>query len=299
MTNSIKISISHQRVGGFKGERVVVVGKSGFVGSEIMNLLGELGIETFGIGREEIDLVSQKAVHYLARVIRDSDTVVFAAADVPVKTLDQFERNLSMLRHFLEGIKNLRLNHLVYISSDAVFADSTLPLNENSLRGPENLHGLMHLAREVALVKSSQQDVLCIVRPTIIYGANDPHNSYGLCSFMRLAERSEPIFLFGNGEEERDFIHISDVGKIIIEIIKHQSIGALNLVTGTVCSFLEGAKLVREITNSKSQIISKPRVGPMPHNGYRPFSADNLNKAFPLFSAKSLQDGLISMRKGY
>jgi len=299
MPRSIEFPISHQTAGGFKGERVVVVGKSGFVGSEVMKLLGELGVESFGVGREEIDLVSQKAVQYFARAIHDLDTVVFAAADVPVKNLDQFERNLVMLRYFLEGIKDLRLNHLVYVSSDAVFADSKLPLNESSLRGPENLHGLMHLAREVVLENSIQRDILCIVRPTIIYGANDPHNSYGPCSFMRLAKRSETILLFGNGEEKRDFIHISDVGKIIIEIIKQQSIGALNLVTGSTHSFLETAKLVREITNSESQIISKPRVGPMPHNGYRPFSADNLHKAFPLFSAKSLQDGLISMREGY
>lgn len=299
MHRSIEFPISHLTAGGFKGERVVVVGKSGFVGSEVMKLLGELGVESFGIGREEIDLVSQKAVQYFARAIHDLDTVVFAAADVPVKNLGQFERNLVMLRYFLEGIADLRLNHLVYVSSDAVFADSKLPLNESSLRGPENLHGLMHLAREVVLENSIQRDILCIVRPTIIYGANDPHNSYGPCSFMRLAKRSETILLFGNGEEKRDFIHISDVGKIIIEIIKQQSIGALNLVTGSTHSFLETAKLVREITNSESQIISKPRVGPMPHNGYRPFSADNLHKAFPLFSAKALQDGLISMNEGY
>lgn len=294
-----KFSFSHNKDERTGPGRVIVVGKSGFVGQEVLNLLQMGGIEALGLGREDVNLTSPLAKVFLSTVIRDHDTVVFAAADVPVKELSQFENNLQMLRNFLEGINGIRLSQLMYVSSDAVFTDSTAPLTEESLRGPENLHGLMHLVREVALQNSIHSDILCIARPTIIYGFKDPHNSYGPCSFMRLAQNFEPIVLFGDGEEQRDFIHISDVGKIIFELILHRSFGELNLSTGEVHSFSEVANLVREITASNAEIKSKSRLGPMPHNGYRPFQIDNLRLAFPNLKMKSLKEGLISMKDGY
>ena len=299
MISKPDVSFPHRGKDGYEIKRVLVIGKSGFVGRELLLSLKAIDIEVIGIGRDDVDLTSPLAITYLAEIVQDSDIVVFASADVPVKSLDQFERNLSMLRNFLDGIKGKKLNQLVYISSDAVFADSKQPLTENSPRGPENLHGLMHVVREVALESSEFREIVCLARPTIIYGAKDPHNSYGPCSFMRLANRSEDIVLFGNGEEERDFIHISDVAAIIINIIQNHSTGAFNLATGEVHSFFEIAALTQEITKSKSLIASKPRIGAMPHNGYRPFNINNLKLAFPEFSPITLKEGLNSMYNGY
>ena len=299
MINKLDVSFSHRGKDSYEMKRVIVIGKSGFVGSELLLSLSSLEFEVIGIGRDDVDLTSQLAIPFLADIIHDTDIVVYASADVPVKSLEQFERNLSMLRNFLDGIKGKKLNQLIYISSDAVFADSEQPLTEKSPRGPENLHGLMHLVREVVLEGSEFKELLCIARPTIIYGANDPHNSYGPCSFMRLAKRTEEIVLFGNGEEERDFIHISDVANIITNIIQNRSTGAFNLATGEVHSFFEIAALTQKITQSKCLVTSKPRIGPMPHNGYRPFDTSNLKLAFPKFSPMSLKEGLNSMSNGY
>jgi len=299
MINKPDVSFPHRSEESYESKRVIVIGKSGFLGSELLLSLAAIDIEAVGIGRDDVDLTSPLAITYLANFVRDNDIVVFASADVPVKSLEQFERNLSMLRNFLDGIKGKKLNQLVYISSDAIFADSGQPLTEKSPRGPENLHGLMHMVREVALQSSEFKEILCIARPTIIYGAKDPHNSYGPCSFMRLVNRAEEIVLFGNGEEERDFIHISDVAAIVTNIIQSRSTGALNLATGEVHSFFEIAELTQEIARSKSLVLSKPRVGAMPHNGYRPFDITNLKLAFPEFSPITLNEGLNSMYNGY
>lgn len=290
---------SHRTQDCYEIKRVIIIGKSGFVGSELLQRLNSIGIEAIGVGRDDVDLTSESSVFFLSNLVCDSDIVVFAAADVPVKSLEQFERNLAMLRNFLNAVTGKKLSHVIYISSDAVFADSGQPLKEASLRGPENLHGLMHLAREVVLENSEFRDFLCLARPTIIYGAKDPHNSYGPCSFMRLSILSQDIVLFGNGEEKRDFIHISDVGNLVTSIILNRSTGEFNLATGSVHSFFEIAEMIQEITKSKSHVSSKPRIGPMPHNGYRPFDTSNLKLAFPEYAPISLKEGLISMYNGY
>lgn len=275
-----------------KFERIIVIGKNGFIGSSVINALNLKSIPTINIGRDEIDLTSKGAINYFSTKILQSDIVVFAAGDVPVKTVEQFNANLTGLDNFIKGIDGKNLTQLIYVSSDAVYMDSNKPLTEDSFRGPANLHGLMHLTREIILQNSAHKNQLCIVRPTLIYGINDPHNGYGPCSFVRLAKYGKEIVLFGDGEEERDFIHITDVGEIISKVILEQFIGDLNIATGKVHSFFEIASVISQVFGNKSKIVLTPRKGLMPHNGYRPFEINKLKTLFPTHSSKSLHEGI-------
>ena len=189
--------------------RAIIIGSAGFVGSAIMSELATRGWFTRGITRSDIDLTSHDAPHRVKSIIRDGDTVVFAAADAPCKTLEQLEMNVRMIRPLLEAVSERRLAKIVYVSSDAVYADSTGPLSETSPVGPTSIHGAMHSLRET-LIRIQDQPSL-IIRPTLIFGAGDPHNGYGPNMFMRDALAGREIVIFGGGEERRDHIHISDV----------------------------------------------------------------------------------------
>ena len=70
------------------------------------------------------------------------------------------------------------------------------------------------------------------LRPTLIYGASDPHGGYGPNRFRRQAANGEPITLFGEGEEKRDHVPVEDVARLAVRILHHKSAGALNAVTG-------------------------------------------------------------------
>jgi nucleoside-diphosphate-sugar epimerase len=127
---------------------------------------------------------------------------------------------------------------------------------------------------------------LAILRPTLIYGAADPHNGYGPNRFRRLASSGEPIVLFGEGEERRDHVHIDDVAELVVRVLFRRSKGMLNVATGTVHSF-------RQIAERFSKNIkATPRSGPMPHNGYRSFDPAGTRKAFPDFRYTPLDEGL-------
>jgi len=133
---------------------------------------------------------------------------------------------------------------------------------------------------------------LAILRPSLLFGANDPHNGYGPNQFRRKVEAGEDIKLFGEGEERRDHIYIADVAEIITRVLKHKSTGVLNVATGEVHSFKSIAEKVVEISGKSVAINGSPRSGPMPHNGYRPFGIDACRKAFPDFAYTTLEQGL-------
>ena len=100
--------------------------------------------------------------------------------------------------------------------------------------------------------------------------------------------------LFGEGEEKRDHVYISDVAEIIFRCIAQKSEGTLNVATGVVVSFREIAeKVVALAATTSTAIRNASRQGPMPHNGYRPFDTGGITLAFPDFSFTSLETGLL------
>jgi UDP-glucose 4-epimerase len=170
--------------------------------------------------------------------------------------------------------------------------DSASPLTEASPKAPESLHGVMHLAREI-MFASEIKAPLVTLRPTLIYGAADPHNGYGPNRFRRLAAAGEAIALFGQGEERRDHVLIYDVAELAVRVIHRRSTGALNIATGVVASFREIAEMVVRMSPRPVPIDELPRSGPMPHNGYRAFEITACRAAFPEFAFTPLERGLM------
>ena len=271
--------------------RVVVIGARGFVGDAVCRRLGAAGIVHLGLGRREVDMQAADAAAKLAAQLRPQDGVVVAAARAPCKSTAMLADNMIMLEAIVDALGRVPVAHVVHVSSDAVYADQPVPLTENSPTAPGTLHGVMHLARDIAM--SSELKVpLAIVRPSAIYGAADPHDSYGPNRFRRLAAQGKDIVLFGGGEERRDHVLIDDVAELIVRILLRGSTGTLNIATGTVHSFRSIAEIVIAAAANKVAITSTPRNGPMPHNGYRPFDPAACRAAFPDFSYVSLPEGV-------
>ena len=123
-----------------------------------------------------------------------------------------------MMKNIINVIMTTSIRNILYVSSDAIYSDNKEPITEDSPKEPKSLHGIMHLTREIMLEQLDKVN-LSIVRPTLVYGYNDPHNGYGPNKFVRLAKDNKNITLFGKGEELRDHINIEDVTKIIIQIL--------------------------------------------------------------------------------
>jgi nucleoside-diphosphate-sugar epimerase len=196
----------------------------------------------------------------------------------------------------VDAISRVAVTHVINISSDAVYADGPVPLTEDTPTAPGSMHGAMHLAREIAF-QSGIKGPLAILRPTLLYGADDPHNGYGPNRFRRLANDGKEIVLFGEGEERRDHVLIDDVAEIILRVLKKRSTGTLNIATGDVHSFRSIAAKVVAAAPYKVEIKGSPRSGPMPHNGYRPFDIAAARNAFPDFRYTPMDEGVVRAQK--
>ena len=268
--------------------RVVVLGAGGFVGGAISARLTGEKVPILALTRNQLDLLKPEASATLQRLLRADDSVVFVSALAPTRNNAMLMDNLRMAEAVCASLAAQAVAHLVYISSDAVYSDDANPVTERSCQQPSSLHGAMHLAREIML-RTALKLPLAILRPTLIYGAKDPHSGYGPNRFRRLAAKGEAITLFGDGEEKRDHVHIADVAALASAALHHRSTGALNIATGKSTSFREVAEMVAALSGGSVEIRTTPRQNPITH---RHFDIIDCLKAFPEFHYISLRDGL-------
>lgn len=279
-----------------KPARAVVLGAAGFVGKASVAALQASGVPVLALGRAEMDLLADGAGDRLAGLLCADDALVVVSAKAPVKNNAMLLDNIRMMDAVCQALAQQPVAHVVYISSDAVYADSDQPLTETSCAQPGSLHGVMHLAREVMLA-NAWAGPLCFLRPTLIYGAADPHNGYGPNRFRRLAADGQDIMLFGEGEERRDHVLVDDVAEIVRRVVLHRSTGALNIATGSVASFCQIAEMVAALSGKPVAIKGSPRVGAMPHNGFRPFDPAATTAAFADFTYTPLAEGLARVQQ--
>jgi nucleoside-diphosphate-sugar epimerase len=273
--------------------RVVIIGAGGFVGGAICARLAADKVPVLALTRSELDLLKPEAAATLQRLLRADDSVVFVSGLAPTRNNAMLIDNLRMAEAVCAALAAQPVAHLAYISSDAVYSDDANPVTERSCEQPSSLHGVMHLAREIML-RTTVKLPLAILRPTLIYGAKDPHNGYGPNRFRRLAAKGEAITLFGDGEEKRDHVHVDDVAALASAVLHYRSKGLLNIATGRSASFWEVAEMVVALSPRSVEIRGTPRQNPITH---RHFDITDCLKAFPEFHYIPLRDGLARVAK--
>lgn len=290
--------LQHINSEAIKPKRVVVIGAGGFVGSTTVGNLQDKEIETLAITRDKIDLLKPNAEQLLAELIQPNDALVVLATIAPCKNAAQLIDNLQMMQVVCNVIKDKAaiLSHVVYISSDAVYADDVALATEESKQQPSSFHGIMHMAREL-MVKSVVGGVpLAILRPSVLFGIKDPHNGYGPNKFFRLVQQNQNITLFGGGEEKRDHIYIEDVAEVIALTLLHRSTGTLNIATGNSYSFRDIADQVVMVSAKDVKIEPTARQNPITH---RHFDITACRQAFPNFKYTDLILGFKKIQLQY
>lgn len=281
--------ISHENEKPVKPSRVVLLGARGFISKALGKALEREGVPAAAFGSAQVDLAAPGAHELLRAEIRAGDAVVMLSALTPDKGrgIGTLMKNLTMMQAVCVALEDSGCNHFVYISSDAVYSVAQSLVSEQTPASPGDLYGAMHHTREL-MARSLPKVPVLVLRPTLVYGAGDTHNSYGPNRFRRMARKDGKIVLFGRGEETRDHVHVDDVAALIVRCLLHRSTGTLNVATGTSMSFRGVAELVAAQFDPPVKVETTPGNNPVTHRHY---DITHLVAAFPDFAFLPIAQG--------
>lgn len=278
-------------------KRVVILGHTGFIGSKIEHSLRKNypALEIVGISRQVLDLT--KDANILGSYF-DHYTAIIMCAMVKKQfgdNLDNFKKNIAMITNVGNVLGQHPVARFVYFSSAAVYGENVhnLSITEETHIQPTSFYGLAKFASEKVLEKVLPQN-LVIIRPPVIYGPKDMP-AYGPSGFLHAARSHEPITLWGEGTEKREFIFVDDVVALIQQLLFSDYTGTLNVVSGKSYTFVEIIETIKSITQLPLTITSRERTQPkVDHH----FNNQKLKALFPAFVFTPLQKGIEKMYTG-
>ena len=187
---------------------------------------------------------------------------------------------------------------VVYASSAAVYGDVTvLPITEATPCRPLSAYGADKYGCELhARVAGVGHGIPSMgLRFFNVYGPRqDARSPYsGVISiFCERIRSGQPIAVFGDGQQTRDFVYVGDVVRALLAAMQHSSDAApvFNVCTGVPTSVETLATLIAEVTGQRLTVHAKPpRIGEIKHSIGDPHPASN---ALALAGRTGLRDGL-------
>lgn len=122
------------------------------------------------------------------------------------------ENNVDASQRLLETCVGVPLARFVYASSSSIYGDAVpIPMREDALPQPVSPYGVTKLAAEQLchLYAVNHGVPATSMRYFTVYGPRQ-RPDMGFHRFIRAAIRNEPITLYGDGEQTRDFTFVTD-----------------------------------------------------------------------------------------
>lgn len=258
---------------------VVVTGGGGFIGG---HLVGDLrGTNTVQILDNDPDRRAPADVTSIEADVRDDSAVSEALADADVVFHEAALVSVAesvrdpVLSHDINATGTLNVleaarehdTRVVLASSAAVYGDPVdIPISEQHPKAPTSPYGLDKLAADhYARLYADRYGLDTVsLRYFNVYGPHQTGDYAGVITiFIEQALSGEPITVNGDGEQTRDFVFVDDVVQANRRAATTDEVGtAYNVGTGDSITIRELAELIKELTDSSSDIVhTDPRDG--------------------------------------
>ena len=265
-----------------ESKAALVTGTAGFIGSHLAERLLDEGWQVTGVdcftdyyprsakeenlatlmGRPGFAFVEADLVTADLRPLLAGKAVVFhqaGQAGVRASWGGQFELytrdNILATQHLLEAVKGSDLHRFVYASSGSIYGDAkALPITEDTIPQPVSPYGVTKLAGEhlchLYHVNSGVPTIR--LRYFTVYGPRQ-RPDMAFHKFIRAMLRGERIPVYGDGEQTRDFTHVSDVVEA--------NVRAIDAPAGRVFNVAGGSRVtLNHVIGTLEELVGRPAL---------------------------------------
>ncbi|MCO4769881.1 MAG: SDR family NAD(P)-dependent oxidoreductase [Deltaproteobacteria bacterium] len=250
--------------------RVLVTGAAGFIASHIADVLVGRGDEVVVLDDLSNGVVTNipEGAAFIEGDVRDPAAVdrAFTALAGPIEGVCHLAGQASTFKSFdepawdmdvngvgtarmLEGARRHGAKTFLYASSMTAYGHpERLPVTEDQRCAPVSYYGITKWAAEQAVLISSKPEAMNLkaacFRMFNVYGPRqsltNPYQGV-LGIFLGNVLRDEPIRIFGDGEQSRDFVYVGDVAAAWVAALDGppDEAAALNIGTATQTSINE------------------------------------------------------------
>ena len=311
--------------------RYLVTGGAGFIGSHIVRRLVGDGVfvrvvDNLSTGQSvrlddvrdlvefvEGDLADERVSD---EVVRDVDCVLHQAAVPSVQRsvcdpIGTNRSNVTATLNVLESCRKAGVRRLVYAASSSVYGDTeVLPKAEEMLPNPLSPYALQKLVGEryCKLYYDLYGLETVSLRYFNVFGpGQDPHSEYSavIPKFITKLLANEPIVVYGDGEQSRDFTYVENVVEANLLALRAMgaSGSACNIGCGERITLNELIGLLEEILGLKANVnYAASKAGDVRHSladvtlarrllGYEPrvMVKEGLKRTVEAFAISGLQ----------
>jgi len=273
---------------------VLVTGGAGFIGSYVVDhLISEkpkklIVVDNLSLGKENNLKEAKKNFKNLIFYKENAENtkamevifkehqidVVFNLAVVPLPASLEFpkkttEVNINIVTNLCELQRKDYFKTLIHFSSSEVYGSAKkIPMNEKHPLTPETPYAASKAAGDLIVVSYNNtfNTDFAIVRPFNNYGPRQNEGSYAgiIPVTLKRIFSGQAAIIYGDGEQTRDYIYVSDTAKASIDIYKNEKTrnNIINIGSGKEISVCELINKILDLTDCKKEIIfTEPRPG--------------------------------------
>lgn len=258
-------------------KKLLILGKTGMVGSSILRLASKKYFNILSPSRKELDLFDKKAVQIYFRK-QKPDIIILAAARVggiyanDNYSADFIYENILIQTNVISSAHEEQIKKLVFLASSCIYPkQSKQPIKEEYLlSGKLEKTNESYAVAKISGIKMIEaftkqyNDNFISVMPTNIYGINDNFHSMDshvvpaliLKFYNAVKNKNNKVVLWGTGKPKRDLLYVDDLADAILHIVNYYNKKELiNIGSGEEISIKLLAKKISNIFNYKGKII--------------------------------------------
>jgi UDP-glucose 4-epimerase len=263
-------------------EHVLITGGCGFIGANIVRFLRQRTpwrirvVDDLRTGRAQYVPESLAEVRIgdvgdpevLEPALDGIDAVIHLASQTGVlpsveNPAADFAGNTMATFRVLDGCRRRNIGRVVFASSGAAVGEVTPPIHEEVVPRPVSPYGASKLAGEAychAFAASFGMDTVAL-RFSNVYGPFSTHKRNAVPNFVKQCLTGEPLVVYGDGSQTRDFIHVDDLCDAIHRSVTTSGVSGevFQVASGVETSIRELAELIRDVVGGAQEIRFEPK----------------------------------------